>query len=65
MDGKDAGMMLLRDMTVKGTQRALLDGANVLFIPILNVEGHDRFGPTAASTSEARSRPGGAPTRAT
>ncbi len=44
LDGKDAGMMLLRDMTVKGTQRALLDGANFLFVPILNVEGHDRFG---------------------
>jgi putative YhbY family RNA-binding protein len=44
-DGKDAGMMLLRDMTARGTQRALLDGANVLFVPMLNVEGHDRFGP--------------------
>jgi putative YhbY family RNA-binding protein len=44
-DGKDAGMMLLRDMTVKGSQRALLEGANVLFVPVFNVEGHDRFGP--------------------
>ncbi len=44
-DGKDAGMMLLRDMTVRGARRELLEGANLLFVPILNVEGHDRFGP--------------------
>ncbi len=43
IDGKDAGMMLLRDLTVKGTARALLDRANLLFIPILNVDGHERF----------------------
>ncbi len=43
IDGKDAGMMLLRDMTVLGTRRGLLDRANVLFVPILNVDGHERF----------------------
>jgi murein tripeptide amidase MpaA len=43
IDGKDAGMMLLRDMTVRGTRRELLDHANWLFIPILNVDGHERF----------------------
>lgn len=46
IDGKDAGMMLLRDMTVRGTQATLLDGANFLFIPILNVDGHERFAAT-------------------
>jgi hypothetical protein len=46
IDGKDAGMMLLRDMTVRGTRTALLDGANLLFIPILNVDGHERFAAT-------------------
>ncbi len=45
IDGKDAGMMLLRDMTVLGTRRALLDRANLLFIPILSVDGHERFSP--------------------
>ncbi|MHC4223503.1 MAG: M14 family metallopeptidase [Planctomycetota bacterium] len=45
IDGKDAGMMLLRDMTVKGTKKALLDHATFLFIPILSVDGHERFGP--------------------
>jgi murein tripeptide amidase MpaA len=43
IDGKDAGLMLLRDMTVRGTKRDLLDGANFLFVPIFNVDGHERF----------------------
>lgn len=43
IDGKDAGLMLLRDMTVRGTKRELLDGANFLFVPIFNVDGHERF----------------------
>jgi hypothetical protein len=43
IDGKDAGMMLLRDMTVRGTKRELLDQANFLFVPIFNVDGHERF----------------------
>jgi murein tripeptide amidase MpaA len=45
IDGKDAGLMLLRDMTVRGTRRGLLDRANWLFVPILNVDGHERFSP--------------------
>jgi len=43
IDGKDAGLMLLRDMTVRGTKHELLDGANFLFVPIYNVDGHERF----------------------
>jgi murein tripeptide amidase MpaA len=42
IDGKDAGLMLLRDMTVRGSRKDLLDRANFLFIPILNVDGHER-----------------------
>lgn len=45
IDGKDAGLMLLRDLTVRGTQNELLQRVNLLFIPILNVDGHERFGP--------------------
>lgn len=41
IDGKDAGMMLLRDIAF-GTKKHLLDGVNLLFIPILNVDGHER-----------------------
>ena len=42
IDGKDAGMMLLRDMTVAAKRKDLLEKTNFLFIPILNVDGHER-----------------------
>jgi hypothetical protein len=41
IDGKDAGMMLLRDIAF-GNKKQLLDHVNFLFIPILNVDGHER-----------------------
>ena len=41
IDGKDAGMMLLRDIAFRD-QSHLLDGANLLFIPVLNADGHER-----------------------
>ncbi|MCW3172329.1 M14 family metallopeptidase [Shewanella subflava] len=41
IDGKDAGMMLLRDMAF-GTKQSLLDNVNFLFIPILSVDAHER-----------------------
>ena len=41
VDGKDAGMMLLRDIAF-GKKNGLLDRVNILFIPILNVDGHER-----------------------
>lgn len=44
IDGKDAGMMLLRDLAVKG-KTALIQNVNLLFIPILNVDGHERSSP--------------------
>lgn len=48
IDGKDAGMMLLRDLTVGGSQgsrSALLDQVNLLFVPIFNVDGHEHSSP--------------------
>ncbi len=45
IDGKDAGLMLLRDMTVAGRRSDLLKKSNFLFIPILNVDGHERRSP--------------------
>jgi hypothetical protein len=45
IDGKDAGMMLLRDMTVGGSESDLLGRASFLFIPILSVDGHERRSP--------------------
>jgi murein tripeptide amidase MpaA len=44
IDGKDAGLMLLRDITT-GAEKGLLDRAILLFLPIYNVDGHERFGP--------------------
>lgn len=41
IDGKDAGMMLLRDIAF-GSKKQLLEKVNFLFIPILNVDGHER-----------------------
>jgi hypothetical protein len=44
IDGKDAGMMLLRDIAF-GNKKDLLKNVNLLFIPILNVDGHERVSP--------------------
>jgi len=41
IDGKDAGLMLLRDI-VTGKKDDLLDGASFLFVPIFSVDGHER-----------------------
>jgi murein tripeptide amidase MpaA len=41
IDGKDAGLMLLRDIAFRG-KASLLDQANLLFVPIFNVDGHER-----------------------
>jgi len=43
IDGKDAGMMLLRDMAITKERQALLDHVIFLFMPIYNVDGHERF----------------------
>ena len=45
IDGKDAGLMLLRDIAVTKQRAALLDNAIILFMPIYNVDGHERFTP--------------------
>ncbi len=44
IDGKDACLMLLRDIAITKTKASLLDKANLLIIPIFNVDGHERFG---------------------
>ncbi len=67
-EGKDAGMMLVRDLIMRDEGRGtkdegrgtrdeklsgirhlvsdgLLDHVSILFIPIFNVDGHERFGP--------------------
>jgi hypothetical protein len=44
-DGKDAGLMLLRDIALGKHLASLLDHVTILFIPIFNTDGHERFGP--------------------
>ena len=44
-DGKDAGMALLRDIAVLKTRPRLLDRVVLLFIPVYNVDGHERRSP--------------------
>jgi murein tripeptide amidase MpaA len=44
--GKDAGMLLLRDLAENPALAGqLLDKVTILFVPIFNVDGHERFGP--------------------
>ncbi len=45
IDGKDASLMLIRDIAVTKRLAQVLDGAILLFVPIFNVDGHERFGP--------------------
>lgn len=41
IDGKDAMLMLIRDICFKGKD-ALIDKVNIVFIPVLNADGHER-----------------------
>ncbi len=41
IDGKDAGLMLLRDIAFRGKD-ALLEKADFVFVPIFNIDGHER-----------------------
>ena len=45
IDGKDAGLMLIRDMVISKKYEDLLDHVVILFMPFFNVDGHERFGP--------------------
>jgi hypothetical protein len=45
ISGKDAGLLLLRNLLVGQQSLDLLDGVTLLFVPIFNVDGHERFGP--------------------
>ncbi|MEZ5275749.1 MAG: M14 family metallopeptidase [Opitutaceae bacterium] len=41
IDGKDAGLMLLRDMAVGG-KGEILEKVDFLFVPVFNLDGHER-----------------------
>ncbi|WP_309660847.1 M14 family metallopeptidase [Sphingomonas sp.] len=44
IDGKDAGLMLLRDIALRGKNQ-LLDHADFIFVPVFNADGHERSSP--------------------
>lgn len=44
IEGKDAGLMLLRDLAV-GDHPSLLDRVILVWLPIFNVDGHERSNP--------------------
>ena len=45
IEGKDAGLMLLRDFAVTGKLPHLLDHAVLVFIPVFSVDGHENSSP--------------------
>lgn len=64
-DGKEAGLMLIRDMVIRKQYLHLLDEVTLLFIPILNTDGHEQFsaynrinqnGPAELGTRATRQR---------
>lgn len=42
-DGKDAGLIWIRDMVQGSEDKKMLDNVSILFIPIFNVDGHENF----------------------
>jgi murein tripeptide amidase MpaA len=44
IDGKDAGLMLLRDIARRGKDN-LLDRVDLVFVPIYNIDGHEQMTP--------------------
>ncbi|MBB3227369.1 hypothetical protein FHW69_001992 [Luteibacter sp. Sphag1AF] len=45
IEGKDAGLMLLRDYAVTGKLPHMLDHAVLVFIPVFSVDGHENSSP--------------------
>lgn len=46
IDGKDASLMLLREIAVTKSLAHLADGVTLLIMPIFNLDGHERRSPT-------------------
>jgi len=45
VDGKDASLMLVRDLVIRKQDPAILDNIILLIVPIFGTDGHERFGP--------------------
>jgi len=42
-DGKDAGFMIFRDIIMSNKNISILDSISIVFMPIFNVDGHERW----------------------
>lgn len=58
IDGKDAGLMLLRDIAFRG-RADLLDHVDLIFIPVLNVDGHENASELGRPGQRGPERKGG------
>ena len=45
IEGKDAGFAFVRDLLLGKVAPGALDHVSVVFVPVLNPDGHERFGP--------------------
>lgn len=45
IEGKDAGFAFLRDLLDGKVAAGALDAVDVVFVPVVNPDGHERFGP--------------------
>ncbi|MFV0623349.1 M14 family metallopeptidase [Sphingomonas sp. ac-8] len=57
IDGKDAGLMLLRDIALRG-KAELLDTVDLVFVPIYNADGHERPSPYNRPNQRGPNNPG-------
>jgi hypothetical protein len=44
IDGKDAGFLALRELLEGKAAKGALERATLVFVPVVNVDGHERFG---------------------
>ena len=58
IDGKDAGMRLLKEIAIDGSLAHLLDHVTLLFIPIFNVDGHENTSPFNRANQDGPENPG-------
>jgi hypothetical protein len=44
IDGKDAGFLALRELVEDKSQAGILERIALVFVPVFNIDGHERFG---------------------
>jgi murein tripeptide amidase MpaA len=65
IDGKDAGFLALREALENKAAAGALDKQVLLFVPVFNVDGHERSASGTVPTSAVRWKWAGAPRRRT